>query len=358
MRRALAAASCQAARLARDDAGWVSQHIGDLETVATLDHFERTLAQYRTLFDIEPAVVVRDAHPGYLSTRVAASTGLPSVVVQHHHAHLAAVAAEYGVTGEVVALTFDGTGYGDDGTVWGGEVLIGDLVGFRRFAHLRTAPLPGGDRAARMGWRSALGYLSLEPARARDFALAFVGVDATECSLAERQIAANLNTPRHSSMGRLFDAAAAIIGLRRCSHYEGHAAMQLEALAGRRTGRPLRFPLVKGADGPVLDPLPLLGALGNLAARGHPPGELAARFHASVARAAAHVAVRACEEAGRDTVVLAGGVFQNARLLVAVTRHLATAGLRVLVPRLLGPGDGAISYGQAAVAAARLTHGV
>ena len=334
---------------------YVSQHVGDLESPETLDHFQATLAAHRRLFGIQPEVVVRDAHPGYLSSRLAEELGLErTITVQHHHAHIAAVLAEHGVTGPVLGVAYDGTGYGDDGTIWGAEILVADLTGYRRVGHLLPVPLPGGDLAARAPWRAALGYLSAEPGAASSFAAAFEGVDPRERAIAERQIAGRLNAPLASSMGRLFDAAAAVIGLRRHASYEGQAAMELEALAARRpaTEYPCRFSECDGRL--VLDPLPLLARLGARRNRGADPADLAADFHASIAWATTELIRRLSRSTGLGTVALAGGVFQNARLLESVRGRLGALGLRVLIPRRLSPNDGAISYGQAAVGAALL----
>jgi hydrogenase maturation protein HypF len=342
--------------LAHGREAYVSQHIGDLESLETLAHFGMTLEAYRKLFRIEPRIAVRDLHPAYLSTSLAEELGLErTIAVQHHHAHVAAVLAEHGRSDRVVGLAFDGTGYGDDGRVWGAEFLIADLVAYRRAGHLRYAPLPGGDLAARMPWRAALGYLSLEPRAADAFADLLSRVPAQERSLAEQQIARNLNAPLGSSMGRLFDAAAALLGLRTVSRYEGQAAMELEALAGRLPAQPLPFQARRDADGMLeLDPLPLLEALGDRRRAGMAVESLAAAFHESVAAAADGVAASLAAESGIGTVVLSGGCFQNARLLVSLTARLEARGLEVLVPRRLSPNDGAVSYGQAAVAAARL----
>jgi hydrogenase maturation protein HypF len=334
-----------------------SPHVGDLDELATAEAFAAHLERYERLYRIRPEVAVRDMHPGYLSTRIAESLGLERVItVQHHHAHVAAVLAEHGETGPTVGLAFDGTGYGEDGRVWGAEFLLADLHGFRRLAHLRYAPLPGGDLAARTPWRAALGYAALEPGcdELREaLAAALAGVTARERAIAERQIARGINAPLASSLGRLFDAAAAILGVRATSHYEGQAAMELEALAGRRAGRVLPFPAVGGADALRLDPVPLLAALAAGLGAGRSAADLAADFHESVAAASAALAARLAEEAGVRTVALGGGVFQNARLLDGVVIRLP-AGLRALVPRRFGPNDGAVSYGQAAVGAALL----
>jgi hydrogenase maturation protein HypF len=342
--------------LAHGATAFVSQHIGDLETLETLEHFSGVLDRMRSLFRIEPEIAVRDLHPGYLSTRIAGELGLDRVIaVQHHHAHIAAVMAEHGLSAPVIGVAYDGTGYGADGNVWGAEILACDLEGFRRLAHLRYAPMPGGDAAARAPWRAALGFLATEPSVAPAFRLAFEGVGRQERAVADGQLAARLNSPLASSMGRLFDAAAAVLGVRRVSHYEGQAAMELEALAGRRAAREFPCGLDKGTDGLWrLDPVPLLVALGERRQSGADPADLAADFHASIARATAELVRRASEASGLATVALGGGVFQNARLLTSVGGLLARMGLRVLTARRLGPNDGAVSYGQAAVAAARL----
>lgn len=334
---------------------FVSQHIGDLENVETLEHFRTTLADYRRLFRVAPEAAARDLHTGYLSTRAADELNLhPVVAVQHHHAHIAAVLADHRETGPVVGLAFDGTGLGDDGRVWGAETLVADLTGYRRVGQLRYAPLPGGDLAARRPWRAARGYLSLEPGAAAAFAAAFAPVPPRELAAADLQIARALNAPLASSLGRLFDAAAAVLGVRTVAAYEAQAAMELEALAGDQPGELLPFPVAGEPGAWVLDPLPLLVALGERRLAGHAAGRLSAAFHDSIAAAAADLAARAAAWAGLTTVALGGGVFQNARLLDGVVQRLAGRGLRVLVPRRLSPNDGAVSFGQAAVAAARL----
>jgi hydrogenase maturation protein HypF len=343
------------ATLVRDRRAFVTPHVGDLESLESLEHFHHLVGAYQRLFHVQPELVVRDLHPGYLSTRVAEEAGLPVIAVQHHHAHVAAVLGEHGRSDRVIGLAFDGTGYGDDGAVWGAEFLDADLAQYRRVGQLRYTPLPGGDLAARRPWRVALGYLSLAPSLEDAFAGAFEAVDPRELAMARKQLARGVNAPLASSMGRLFDAAAAILGVRRESHYEGQAAMELEALAAGREGRLLPFPALDApAGGWVLDPVPLLAALGERRQAGDPVAQLAADFHASLASASVRVACLAAAVAGVRTAVLGGGVFQNALLLDTIKQGLETQGLEVLVPRRLGPNDGAISYGQAVVAAAQL----
>ena len=341
--------------LAHGEDAYVSQHIGDLENLETLEHFRESLARFRALFRIEPRWVVRDLHPGYLSTRIAAESGLPEVEpVQHHHAHVAAVMGEHGVTEPVLGLAFDGTGYGVDGHVWGCEFLEADLREFRRLAHLRDAPLPGGDLSARSPWRALVGYASLDESGTwADAALA--AAPQAELELVRQQVRRSINSPLASSLGRLFDAAAAVVGLRIESGYEGQAAMELEAVAAHDDGEILPFPVLRnGRKCLELDPVPLLAALAEGKAKGVTMPQLAARFHATVATAASQLAIELCKERGLRRVVLGGGCFQNALLLKAVTRRLRDARLVVMTPLALGPNDGAISYGQAVVAAARM----
>jgi hydrogenase maturation protein HypF len=333
---------------------FVSQHVGDLENLETLEHFQATLAAYQRLFGLEPTIAVHDLHPGYLSTRVARELNLTrTIAVQHHHAHIAAVLAEHGETGPVIGVAYDGTGYGDDGLTWGGELLAADLVGYRRLAHLAYIALPGGDLAARAPWRSALGYAA-RAGLIDAWRSVFAPIDREELTIAERQVARGLNAPLASSMGRLFDAAAAIIGVRLVSAYEGQAAMELEALAGRRPGGEIGSRLVEENGTWVIDPTPMLDALANRRDRGADPADLAADFHASVAWITERAVRQAAEATGFDTVVLGGGVFQNGRLLSSVRSRLRAAKLRVLTPVALSPNDGGLSYGQAAIAAAQL----
>jgi hydrogenase maturation protein HypF len=343
--------------LAQGTDAYVSQHVGDLENLETLDHFDEALTRFKRLFRIEPRWVAHDAHPGYLSTRYAEESGLLVLpAVQHHHAHIAAVLGEHGVTDKALGLAFDGTGYGADGHVWGFEFLEADLLDYERLAHMRYAPLPGGDKAARAPWRALLGYASLEgdPAPWAQRALARVAAD--ELAVARHQIRRKLNAPLASSMGRLFDAASAVLGIRLLSEYEGQAAMELEAAAGTVRAQPLAFPLIEEKrETLLLDPVPLLEALALGRERGEPVAELAARFHETLAETACRVALRLCAERGLARVALCGGCFQNARLLSSTRCRLEQGGMEVLTPSALGPNDGAVSYGQAVVAAARMS---
>ena len=339
--------------LAEGSEAFVSHHIGDLETLETVQHWERSLESLSRLLRIQPTIVARDLHPQYESTRLADRHGGKVEVVQHHHAHVAAVAAEHGVTEPVIGIAFDGTGFGEDGAIWGSEILVADLVSYRRMAHLRYAPLPGGDRAAREGWRAAIGYAHDRAADGDAIVSSLSALGADRVGLVRQQCATGLNAPHASSMGRLFDAAAAILGICTASHYEGEAAMRLEAAAAALSADPIAMPL--SCDGDMsLDPVPLLAELARRRQDGEDPRALAAAFHESVAEATASTVLRVAEREQLTIVALGGGSFQNARLLTTLRRQLTAAGLHVLLGRHLSPNDGAISFGQAVVAAARV----
>jgi hydrogenase maturation protein HypF len=341
--------------LVRNDRAFVSQHIGDLESLEGVAHWESLLVHFRSLLGIEPEVVVHDLHPGYLSTRLALESGLEVLeAVQHHHAHVAAVMAEHGLVGPVLGVAYDGVGLGSDDSVWGAELLLADLVDYRRVGRMRSVRLPGGDLAARSPWRAALGFLGEAPELAKSFELAFQGVEPRRLELARQQLEQRLNAPQASSMGRLFDAAAAVLGVCREARYEGEAAMLLESLAGGQTGEVLPFCLIERHGCVEFDPLPLLAALGELAGTAADIRYLAASFHDTVVRATVEMVRLVAAGSAVRCVALAGGCFQNGRLLAGVARGLREEGLQVLVPRELPPNDGAVSYGQAAVAAARL----
>ena len=321
--------------LARGERAWVSHHIGDLANAETLRAFTTGIEHFQRLFGIEPEVVAHDLHPEYLSTKYALDRDAEHVGVQHHHAHLAACLAEHAHDGPVVGAIFDGTGYGPDGTVWGGEILAGGIAAFERAAHLWPVRMPGGEQAVRQPWRMACAWLQEatgeEPAP-------LPGIDEARwravASLARTDLA-----PVTSSMGRLFDAVAALLGIRLETTYEGQAAIELEAAAA--PGEHGRYEL--GAE---LDPRPMIRAI---ARDRHDPAVVAARFHDTIA----HATAQAVLARDMQTAVLSGGVFLNRRLLETTRRLLTDAGMHVLVPRRLPPGDGGISYGQAAVAAAQ-----
>ena len=340
---------------------FVSPHIGDLDTLDALAHWNAVRARYQTLFGIVPQAIVADLHDGYLSTREAERLHselpeAPLLRVQHHHAHIAAVAAEHGVTSPVLGIALDGTGAGPDGTVWGGEFLHADLTGFARVGHFRTFVLPGGELAVRSPWRALLGLRSLDVEAFSAFDLALPSVSATERQVAQRQIERGINAPVTSSAGRLFDAIASLLGLCHHARFEGEAAMLLEAAAGQRVGRTLPFPVTLGRDGVrQLDPVPLLLALYERQSHGTSVHDLAADAHESVCAGLLEMTMQLADERGTTYVALGGGCFQNARLLHRLTGKLRTAGLRPLTARALPANDGGVSFGQAAIAAARLS---
>jgi len=325
----------------------LSHHLGELDEALTWEEFLKTIRDYTALFDHRAKLVACDAHPGYRATRHAQTLGLPVVEVQHHHAHLAACLAENGwplAGGKVAGILLDGTGYGTDGTVWGGELLLGDYHGFERLAHLTPAPLIGGDAAAREPWRNLL--VRLDAAGRRDLAdRLFAGLPRAALRAAAR---AGVNAPACSSAGRLFDAVAAALGI--CSkrqRYEGEAAMRLEALAPGPADRPYPF----ATDGPRIDPGPMIRALADDLAAGAARGLISARFHAGLANAFCRPARTLVEAGHAEAVVLSGGCFQNARLLSGCLAALD--GLPVLSHRVMPANDGGLALGQAAIAAAR-----
>ena len=341
--------------VAKDARAWPSHHIGDIKNYETLRSLEDGVAHFERLFEVAPRVVAHDLHPDYLSTRYAlAREGVRLVAVQHHHAHLAATLAEHGETGPAVGAIFDGTGLGTDGTIWGGEILAGDLDRFARAARLRPVALPGGERAIREPWRMACAWLTElgapPPATLAD-------VEPRRWNAVARMASHAVGSPPTSSMGRLFDAVAALCGVRLEVSYEGQAAVELEALADPAGAA--AYPLELESRGATLelDPRPTIRAVLDDVAAGVPVAAIAARFHAGVARATAAVLVLVAQRNGLDLVVLSGGVFQNRLLLELTADALDGAGPRVLVPERLPPNDGQIAFGQVAVAAARLANG-
>jgi len=337
--------------LVRGDRAWVSHHIGDLKNWETLSSFREGVEHFQRLFAVRPEVLAHDMHPEYLSTKFALEReGVDTVAVQHHHAHLAACLAEHGQTGPAVGAIYDGTGYGEDGTVWGGELLAGGLAEYERAGSLFAVAMPGGDRAVAEPWRMACSWLQAAGVEAPQALIEAAGAERW------RQVSevarAGVASPLTSSMGRLFDAVGALCGLRSVVTYEGQAAVELEALATSAGpadgGYPLPFEAL------VLDGRFTIRAVTEDLGAGVPAAAVAARFHAGVAGGTAHALAEVAGARGLDTVVLSGGVFQNRLLLELAVADLRRRGLTVLLPERLPPNDGGIAYGQAAVAAARL----
>jgi hydrogenase maturation protein HypF len=343
--------------VARDGIVVASHHIGDLEHLGTYRAFLQAVDHLPRLYAVRPELVAHDLHPEYLSTKLALELDLPAFGVQHHHAHVASCLLEHGLSGPVLGLAFDGTGYGTDGTIWGGELLVADLAGFERVGHLRPLAMPGGAAAIREPWRMALAWLAA--AEGIDLAAADRLVPADLDPVHRRAIAdlvARGAGPVTTSMGRLFDAAAALLGVRSVVTYEAQAAIQLEALArGVARAEAPRYPgtvVVDDIGGVAqLDPRRLLATLRADRDAGTPLALVAAGFHEALGRAVARLAADLAGRRSLDTVVLTGGVFQNARLTEVVGDELRSTGLRVLLHGHVPCGDGGISLGQAAIAA-------
>ncbi|MBA2430267.1 MAG: carbamoyltransferase HypF [Thermoleophilaceae bacterium] len=342
--------------VAKGTHAWVSHHVGDLKNYETLVSFREGVEHFERLFAVAPEVVAHDLHPDYLSTGYALEReGVDLVGVQHHHAHLAACLAEHGERGPAVGAIYDGTGYGTDGTVWGGELLVGDLAGFERAGHLRPVRMPGGERAVREPWRMACAWLveAYGPEPPLPAVLA-PWVEPDRWGVIAELARTGFSSPVTTSAGRLFDAVAALCGLAPRVNYEGQAAVELEAAADASERGAYPLPISAGAEPPLeLDARETVRAVAEDLARGTRLEAASARFHNGVAAASAHACATIAERHGLATVVLSGGVFQNRLLLERTAAALTAAGLRVLVPERLPPNDGGISYGQAAVAARR-----
>lgn len=338
--------------LTRDDRAYLSQHIGDLKNVETDRAFAGTIRHLETILELQPERVAHDLHPDYASTRFAEQLHeLPRIAVQHHHAHLASCLAEHGEQGEAIGVIFDGIGYGDDGTIWGGEFLLGDLSGYRRVGHLRQVPMPGGDAATREPWRMAFSYLDAAFGEDLPPLPLFEGVPESDLKLLRQMISRRINAPMTSSCGRLFDAVAALAGLRGRVNYEGQAALELEMTIAPGfvpEGYPLDLQQREGVW--LLDPAPLVRAIVADVRQGKTPGEISGRFHLGLAEAIVLLCRELRQEHRIDRVVLSGGVFQNRFLTERTDALLRDASFRVLRHSLVPPNDGGIALGQAVVA--------
>jgi len=344
--------------LASGHHAWISQHIGDMGSVETLGAFGRSVQQFTEIYGLDPECVAADAHPGYQTRRWAEQdSDLPVELVQHHHAHIASVMAEHGVpSGEqVVGFAFDGTGYGADGAIWGGEVLVAGYEGFERAAHLRYVPLPGGDATIRRPCRMALAHLSaagiawssdLPPVRA---------ASGSELAVVARQLERGIQCVPTSSMGRLFDAVSSLLGIRHSASYEAQASIELEKAAIDHVGEASDYRFA--FEGDEIDAGPVLRSIVSDLRRGAPVGVGAAGFHLAVAEMIAGTAVQIRERTGIDRVALSGGVFQNVLLVRLARSALARQDLRALTHRVVPPNDGGLALGQAVVAGCRRISG-
>jgi hydrogenase maturation protein HypF len=341
--------------LTRGDRAFLSQHVGDLKNLEVYDSFRNTIRHLQTLLEVEPQRVAHDLHPDYYSTRYAREeSGLSAVAVQHHHAHLASCLAEHGVREPAIGVIFDGIGFGDDGHIWGGEFLVGDLKEYQRLGHLKYQPMPGGDLATKEPWRMALSYLHGLFGEVPGELHCFADIAEPELRLVCQAMVKRINTPLTSSCGRLFDAVASIIGLRQVVSFEGQAAMELEMLAdpGQTTAYPCSL---SRQDGQIIcDPALMIEAIVNdhLSAVG--AERIAGRFHLSLAVMIEEACAELHKQTGLAKVVLSGGVFQNCLLTGMVVSRLEKSGLTVLTHSLVPPNDGGLALGQAVVAASQV----
>lgn len=345
--------------LTRDEHAFVSQHIGDMENEETLEHFENTIELYKRLFRINPEVMAYDMHPEYLSTKYAQQTaeklGLKVVSVQHHHAHIVSCMVENGVDDPVIGVAFDGTGYGTDGTIWGGEFLLTDFQNFKRMGHLEYVPLPGGASAIKKPYRMALSYLYT--LLGTDFSLdglPFDHIQPAEIEVIKQQIEKGINSPLASSAGRLFDAVSALAGIRQEIDYDAQAAIELEMQAPDEYDKleltPYPFSIIDNQGIKVVKLEKLLSAVVEDVRNKVPVSEISLRFHHTTAQIITKICHLLSGEAGIKQVALSGGVFQNRLLFNLTNASLQKEGLKVITHRLLPCNDGGISLGQAVIA--------
>ncbi len=352
--------------LARGRFVYQSQHLGDLENLSGLEFFKESLHHLMSTVEVEPRTVVHDLHPGYLSTawakEFARERGLRLIGVQHHHAHVAGCMAEHGLTAAAIGLALDGTGYGTDGKIWGGEVLICRLDSFERFAHLEYVPMPGGDAAVREPWRMALGALHTAGFDVEsEQVLNLLGAQPSEVRVLRRMMERGINSPMTSSLGRLFDAAAALVLNRRVVDYEAQAAIELEGSAvDEPDGQPGYALELKGGDWAQREAATICtGGMWAEVVEEFKAGvsitQISARFHAGIAKGFINSAANARIETDINTVVLSGGCLHNRRLSRLLRSGLEEEGFEVFMHRQVSPGDGGLSYGQAVIAAAMLS---
>ena len=351
--------------LTRDNHAFVSQHIGDMENIETLDHYIRTVELYKQLFRIRPEVIAHDMHPEYLPTKYALEEAekhnLKTIAVQHHHAHVASCLADNGEEGEVIGVAFDGTGYGSDGKIWGGEFMTADCKSFKRAGQLEYLPLPGGSAAIKKPYRTALSYmLVLLGNSAFDSRLGFLnGIDREEIELVSKQVTAGLNSPLTSSMGRLFDAVSAMAGIRTTIDYEAQAAIEMEMRAYDATDEKGLYPFSITGDQSYSIILlhELVAGVADDILRGCRAANVSMRFHNTVAAMTRDVCMRIKAQSGIGTVALSGGCFQNRLLLIKVMLLLRQSGFKVFTHRNVPANDGGISLGQAVIAGRSLLQG-
>jgi len=347
--------------LTHENYAFLSQHIGDMENLETFEHFETTLELYKRLFRINPKIVVYDLHPEYLSTKYALSLkGVKLVGVQHHHAHIVSCMVENEVKDKVIGISFDGLGYGTDGTIWGGEILIADWKGFERVGHLRYVPMPGGAAAIEKPYRMAFGFLySFFGENYRDLKIDFLKfLDETEVNIMKRQIDKKINSPLTSSCGRLFDAVSSLTRIKDEIDYEGQAAVELEMVADPSIEESYPFEIQAKDEGRrtrgeyrlVIDTKPIIEGVVRDLENGVSVSIIAAKFHNTVMEFVLDICKRIRERKALNKVVLSGGVFQNVYLLTNLPRRLEREGFEVFIQKKVPANDGGISLGQVVVA--------
>jgi hydrogenase maturation protein HypF len=337
----------------------LSQHIGDLENYETMQFFEETLANLKHVFKVAPRVAAYDLHPGYMSTRMAMASGIGHKIgVQHHHAHIASCMAENHLQGKVLGVAMDGTGFGTDGTIWGGEFLLADFAGFTRRAHLRNVLLPGGDAAVRQPWRMTLSYLrdAFGQQQTPSGLTCLQDIDDKQIALVDSMLTRRIQTVETSSCGRLFDAVAALLGLASEVTFEGQAAVALEAAAERAIDRHYNFEIQE--DQPmILDFRPVIAGIVQDLTRGRRAGEISACFHNTLSAAIGEVCGRIGAADGVDRICLSGGSFQNLYLLDRTVVELRRRGFGVFLHAQVPANDGGLSLGQAMIANQRMREG-
>ena len=344
----------------RGDSAFISPHLGDLGDYRSEKNYRRELVSFEKMLSVSPSVIVRDMHPDYFTSRIAGVLGADRIIeVQHHHAHAVSVMAEYGLSEPVIGVSFDGTGYGGDGTLWGGEFLLVRPHDFQRLAHLKYVPLPGGEKAVREPWRMSLMYLrELYGDSAVDNAPQGLPLGDLPAEIIMEMAARKINSMMTSSAGRLFDAVAGLLGLGLRVSYEAQAAIALESLALETSpaGRRYSFEWAKGH--PIdIDAAPVIAGILEDLGSGVPVSEIAAAFHESVAGMIVDTAVKLAALNGCRAVVLSGGVFQNRLLCERVMELSASSGIDFLMHRTVPPNDGGVSLGQVQIAAARIAKG-
>ncbi|RLB60683.1 MAG: carbamoyltransferase HypF, partial [Deltaproteobacteria bacterium] len=338
--------------LTRGDRAFLSQHVGDLKNLEVYSSFKKTISHLQSILEVRPEKVAHDLHPDYYSTRYALEeSGLPTVAVQHHHAHLASCLAEHGVDEPAIGVIFDGIGYGTDGNIWGGEFLAGDLNSYERVGHFRYQPMPGGDLATKEPWRMALSYLQSIYGEIPGSVKVFDGIPVNDLRLVAQATMKGINAPLTSSCGRLFDAVAALLGLRQKVSFEGQAAMQLEMVADPNQIQSYPYQLSRDDAQILFDPAQLIDAIIKDMIAGRPVVQISGCFHVSLAEMIEEVCAEVRQSTGLSLVVLSGGVFQNCLLTRMALARLEKSGFKVLTHSLVPPNDGGISLGQAVIAA-------